>query len=150
MGIEVNPIIASTVSRQGSIAKTLTEGAATIFCSINLPTTGGLNAYFACLVHYSVIATDGTDFQCRTGVVPVSVVIKGSTMTLTVGTVTTATEVVAVSAGTLTLAITAVDAGSGVLQLKANATSSLTQTLLQFNYNIEVLYPSYPVGIFPA
>jgi hypothetical protein len=71
-------------------------------------------------------------------------------MTLTVGTVTTATEVVAVSAGTLTLAITAVDAGSGVLQLKANATSSLTQTLLQFNYNIEVLYPSYPVGIFPA
>jgi hypothetical protein len=108
----------------------LTESSATKFTSTtiaNSRTQGGE-------IVITIEANDGTDFQARTMRFIWSAVNKGGTLTITVNT---PEEVVAISSGTLTCTITAVDAGSGVLDFKANAVSSLTQTILRCTYQAQ-------------
>lgn len=88
--------------------------------------TMAANSYLGGYIDYSFEATDATDFQARSGHVPFSAVSKGSAITCTVGTVSTATEVVAVSAGTLAASFSCADATGGILALKATADTSLT------------------------
>lgn len=123
-------------SVQGTMtAKALTESSATAFVTATVATSSRL----AGLIQYSVEANDASDFQVRGGVIPFTAVNKAGTITCTVGTVTTATEVVSVSSGTLTNTFTCADGTSGVLNLLANAASSLTQTTLQIRYRVETI-----------
>jgi len=109
---------------QGNMTtKALTSGAAAaavVVVTVPSATTAGGK------IDYCFEATDNTDFQARCGVIPFSAVNKAGTTTCTVGTVGSATEVVAVSTGTLTATWSCADGGSGALQLKATDTSSLT------------------------
>lgn len=122
------------VSTEGVKTKTLTEGAATSFVQVGVPQGSNVAGY----VEYTCYADDGTDFQARTGIIPFSIVNKAGTETVTVGTVTTATEVVAVSSGTLTLAITGDTTPTDGVNLQANATSSLAQTTLAIKYYVRI------------
>lgn len=109
--------------------KTLTESSATAFIRVNIPSstvTGGE-------ILITVEANDGTDFQSRTLRFIWSAVNKSGTIT---ATVQTPEEAVAVSAGTLTVTIDTNDAGSGNLDFRANAVSSLTQTVLRCSYQV--------------
>lgn len=107
----------------------LTEATATAFLRINIPT--GEVAGGELIV--TIQANDATDFQARTLRLIWAAVNKAGTTTVTIST---PEEVVAVSAGTLTATITAVDAGSGNVDFKADATSSLTQTILRANFQV--------------
>lgn len=108
---------------------TLSESSATTFASTTIPQSriGGGE------VIVTITANDGADYQSRTQRFIWTAVNKGGTTTITLGTVE---EVVAVSGGTLTSTITAVDAGGGVINFKANATSSLSQTVLRASYTV--------------
>lgn len=108
-------------------AKALSAGSATIFATVTVASNGRTGGYLT----YTIDADDGTEFQARSGVLPFSAVNKAGTITCTVGTVGTATEVVAVSSGTLTNTFTCADAGGNVMNLLANAASSLTETTLE-------------------
>lgn len=108
---------------------TLTESSATTFAQITLSS----NTVSGGTVTVSIEANDGTNYQCRTMKATFSVVNKAGTLTMSLGT---PDEVVATSSGTLTCTLTLVDAGSGVMQFKANAVSSLTQTVLRCNATI--------------
>lgn len=114
--------------------KALTESSATVFVKISVPTGSRMGGF----IEYAIEANDAADFQVRSGIIPFAAVNKAGTITATIGTVTTATEVVAVSAGTLTNTFTVADAGSGVLNILANAVSSLTQTTLQIRYKTHI------------
>lgn len=115
--------------------KTLTESSATSFVQISVASgtaTGGT-------ITYEVEANDSTDFQSRSGILPFSVVNKGGTETCTVGTVTTATEVVALSsAATLANTFTCDTSPTNGVNIQANAVSSLTQTTLRINYSVHL------------
>lgn len=115
--------------------KTLTESVATTFVKVSVAT----GSFVSGAVDYGIEANDASDFQVRGGIIPFTAVNKAGTITCTVGTVGTATEVASVSTGTLTNTFTCADAGSGVLDLKANAVSSLTQTTLRIRYRVNVL-----------
>jgi hypothetical protein len=116
-------------------AKNLTEAAATSVVRIglgNLITAGGT-------VEYSVYASDSsTDVQSRSGVIPWAVVNDNTVETCTVGTPTTATEVVAVSSGTLTVAITCDTTPVNAIDIQFNATASIVQTTLAVSYAVHV------------
>ena len=117
-------------SQWAANAKTLTETVATAFARLTIASgsSGGAN------IDYCIEANDSTDFQSRCGSLPVAAVNKAGTITCTVGTVAASTEVVAVSVGTLTNTFTCTDSGTNFLDIKADATSSLTQTTLRINY----------------
>lgn len=121
------------VTTQGVKSKALSEGVATSFVTINTAN----NTYIGGYVEYSIVADDATDYQCRTGVLPFSIVNKAGTVTAAVATVSTATETVAVSGGTLTNTF-GTSASGNALSLQANATSSLTQTTLRIDYYVRI------------
>lgn len=101
----------------------LTEATATNFASIALASgkvTGGTATI-------TVWASDGTDHQSLTSEIRFAAVNKAGTITATVSQTDGTT---AASAGTLTVTYDATQSGSAVL-LRANATSSLTQTILR-------------------
>ncbi len=109
-----------------SIYKTLTESSATTFLIVTVA-TGEISGGEILL---TVESNDATDFQARTLRFIWSAVNKAGTTTITIGT---PEEVFAESAGgsTLTCAITATDGGSGNISFKANAVSSLSQSVLR-------------------
>lgn len=113
-------------------AKALTAAAATGFARVACA-QGTVVGGFVC---YSIEANDGTDYQCRSGVLPFAIVNKAGTETGTVGTVGAATEVVAVSAGTLTNTFTIASNAADTMDLSANAASSLTETTLRISYQV--------------
>lgn len=109
--------------------KTLTESSATAFVRVNVPTgtvTGGE-------IIITVEANDAAEFQSRTLRFIWSAVNKGGTITANVAT---PEESVAVSSGTLTVTIDTNDAGSGNLDFRANAVSSLGQSVLRCTYQV--------------
>jgi hypothetical protein len=117
-------------------AKALTAANATTFVTIGVA-SGGFAGGF---IDYAIVASDGTDHQCRAGVLPFALVNKADTETGTVGTVGAATEVVAVSSGTLTNTFT-IAAGTNAMSLQANAASSLTETNLDIYYQVHLNGP---------
>lgn len=146
--LEVNTATSGTLATirfanlQGNnVVKALTEASATTFVTITVPSGSSASGK----IQYSIEANDATDFQIRSGELYFSAVNKAGTITATLfraqgsTTVDNTTDGVAVSTGTLTNTFTAVDGGSGALQIKANATSSLTQTTLQIRYRVEIL-----------
>lgn len=108
-------------------ATTLTESTATTIGNILLASGKFLTARAVVTVN----AGDGTDLQTRILTFDVAAVNKAGTATITLGT---PVETVAVSAGTLTCTITVVAnpaaPNTTSLDIKADATSSLTQTTL--------------------
>jgi hypothetical protein len=120
-------------TRQHTPAKftNLTEGTATNLASISLPSgrvTGGTATV-------TIWASDGTDHQALTSEVRFSAVNKAGTITATTSQTDGTT---AASAGTLTVTYDATASGNNLL-LRANATSSLTQTTLRARLVITAL-----------
>lgn len=116
----------------GANSKTLTETTATAFAQFAIASgsSGGGQ------ISYCVEANDGTKYQSECGDLAYAAINEAGTITCSVSVL--GTEASAVSAATtLTTAFTCADAGSGNLQIKANSTSSLTQTLLRINYRPE-------------
>lgn len=117
----------------------LTGGSATAVVSFGVPSgssTGGQ-------ITYTVEANDGTDFQSRAGAVNVQAVNKAGTETCVVSTATDATpsetedgSSPAASSGTLTYAWTVDTSGTNTCQLKLNAVSSLTETVLRITFQV--------------
>lgn len=111
--------------------RNLTESTATNLVSIALPSsrvTGGTATI-------TVWANDGTDFQTITSEVRFGAVNKAGTVT---ATCTQTDGTTAASAGTLTVTYDATTSGNNVI-LRANATSSLTQTILRSRIVITAL-----------
>jgi hypothetical protein len=116
-------------------AKALTESAATSFARITTAAgeaTGGQ-------VDYTIIASDGTDHQARSGSVYFAGVNKATVVTAPAPT-EIGTSLAAVSAGTLTVTWTAVNAAN-TFDLQANAVSSLAQTSLAIYYRVRLNGP---------
>lgn len=103
---------------------TLTESSATTILTIPVPATN----YVGLAATITIYATDGTDHQSKTSRILVDAIAKTTTITPTLTQVDNTT---AASAGTLSCTYTVADNGSNVLALKANAVSSLTQTVLR-------------------
>jgi hypothetical protein len=103
---------------------TLTTASATTIFTIPVPATN----YVGLTATVTIYATDGTDHQSKTSVITVDAIAKTTTITPTLSQVDNTT---AASAGTLTCTYTAVDNTSNVLAIKANAVSSLTETVLR-------------------
>lgn len=107
---------------------TLTESTATAVVTIPVATGKVIGGRLL----YTVSATDGTDFQATSGEVLYAAVDKGGTVTVTI---TQSAETSAASAGTLTSTWTGVANGTNI-DLKCNAVSSLTQTVLEVHGQI--------------
>lgn len=103
---------------------TLTESSATTILTIPVPATN----YVGLAATITIYATDGTDHQSKTSRILVDAIAKTTTITPTLTQVDNTT---AASAGTLSCTYTVADNGSNVLALKANAVSSLSQTVLR-------------------
>lgn len=106
----------------------LTESTATLFCNIAVASAKYAGARLIC----TITANDGTDYQSLTSQVTVDAVNKAGTVTATLTQVDNTT---AASAGTLTCTYTAVANGNTV-DIKANAVSSLTQTVLRAKWSV--------------
>lgn len=111
---------------------TLTESSATTLFTIPVPATN----YVGLMACVTIYATDGTDHQCLTSRINVNAVAKTTTITPTVTQVDGTT---AASTGTLTCTYTVADNGSNVLAVKANAVSSLTQTVLRAKIVVDAI-----------
>lgn len=119
-------------------AKTIVDGSATTLSNVYCPTGAIAGGYFT----YTVLASDGTDFQSLSGLVTYASVNKAGTITATI-TEVAANQAKAVSAGTLTLAwtITTNTTNDGAL-IKLQPTGSLTETV----YTVTVTYfPVLPI-----
>lgn len=130
----------STSTSPRARLKTLADAAATGFVDISIAS----GEYVGGRVHWSIVATDGTDYQARTGTTYFSAVNKAGTVTCSVGDV--GTTVVAVSSGTLTNTMTCT-AGTLKFTLNANADSSLTGPTDKIRYFVEIIGPSTPSGL---
>ena len=121
---------------QGAKTKVLTASVATSFVTIMVPSSSYVGGY----LEYTVVCAHGGDFQSRSGILPFAAVNKAGTETVTIGTVTTATEVVAVSAGTLAVTLTGVTTPTNGISLQANAVSSLNAnpTTLEIRYHVRM------------
>lgn len=121
--------------------KTLTDAAATGFVSVSVQSgqvVGGV-------IRWTIEATDGTDYQARSGQTPFSAVNKGGTVTCAVDSAD-GDEAVAVSAGTLTSAFTCT-AGTLKATFNSNADSSLTSPTVKIKYFVEIVGPSTATGL---
>jgi hypothetical protein len=125
----------TTQERSRSIGRfvNLTEGTATNVASIALP-SGKVVGGTAVL---TVWASDGTDHQVVTNQVTFNAVNKAGTLTTTTATALSA-AVADSSGGSLTVTYYATASGNNLL-LRANATSSLTQTILRCRLVITAL-----------
>lgn len=120
-----------TLVIDGAATKNLTESTATAFVRIAVPSNGPVGG----VIHYSIVADDGTDYQERTGSVNFSAVGQSANTTSALGTVIN--ESVATSTGTLTVSFSTAN-NTGSVDIKANAVSSLTQTTLAIKYRVEI------------
>lgn len=111
-------------------AKTIVDGSATSLFEV--PITAGQIA--SGIIHFSVVASDATDFQVISGIATYGAVNKAGTITRTV-TYATANEAKAVSAGTITLSFTATD-DTNKVTIKLQPTGSLTETTYNVMYNV--------------
>lgn len=124
-----------SVETEGTIwakvgTKTLTDATATAFVGITVSSNGRQGG----VIYYCVDADDGTDFQTRCGSVSYAGVNKAGTETCGVGT---PADAVAASTGTLTVSFDTDTSGPNNCLIRANATSSLTETTLRINYHVQ-------------
>lgn len=113
-----------------SVSKTIVDASATSLFNVDCQpgfTCGGS-------ILYTVLASDGTDFQTMSGLVTYAAVNKATVLTLTI-TNATGNDAKAVSAGTLTLAWTFVT-GTGLGTVKLQPTGSLVETVYTVKYTV--------------
>lgn len=136
---------ASQIAMIGSVQnqqaqKTLTKASATAFVQVAVPSNG----YVGGIVHYTLISSDGTDYQSRGGSIPFSAVNKGGIETCNFGT---QTDTSATSSGTIT--ITAFDADTSptnAVNLRCNATTSFASpSTFALRYWVEISGSPVPV-----
>ena len=114
--------------------KGLTNNSATTVCSLTAATL--MNA--ACVIHYAIEVTNGTDIQCETGAVYVSVVNKGGAFTTTINEVNS--QQALSSAATLTTTWAVSSANPAVVSVNANSSlSSITAGYPRIRFNIDNL-----------
>lgn len=126
-------------------AKTIVDGSATSLANIYTPTGTVSGGFFT----YTVLASDGTDFQSLSGLVTYAAVNKAGALTLTI-TEVAANQAKAVSAGTLTLAWTFVanaDNSGGIIKLQP--TGSLTETVYTVTATYNPVLPIHTLGDQP-
>jgi len=111
--------------------KTIVDGSATSLADVAVPASAMVGG----VIHYTVRASDGTDFQALTGMVTYSGVNKAATITGTI-TEVAGNQAKTVSTGTLTLAWTIV-AGANKLTIKLQPTGSLTETTYDVTFSIQ-------------
>lgn len=119
----------------------LTESTATTCASVAIASGKIAGVRLVCTVY----ANDGTDYQSISSDVRVDAVNKAGTVTATISQTDNTT---AASAGTLSVTYTAAANGNAV-DIKANAVSSLTQTVLRCKWQI-VAINSDDVGTITA
>lgn len=107
---------------QISQSKALVDATATAFSRVAVAS----NSYEGGVLHYTIFATDATDYQNRSGSVSFSVLNVGGTETCVFGT---AADAVNVSAGTLTVTWDCA-AGTDTVDLRATADTSLASTTI--------------------
>lgn len=115
IGSDGRPVLNAT-------SKTIVDGSATSLADIAVVASAMVGG----VIHYTVRASDGTDFQALTGIVTYSCVNKAATITGTI-TEVAGNQAKTVSSGTLTLAWTIV-AGTNKMTIKLQPTGSLTET----------------------
>lgn len=126
-------------------AKTIVDGSATSLANIYCP----VGAVCGGSLFYTVLASDGTDFQSLSGYVTYAAVNKASTLTLTITEAAT-NQAKAVSAGTLTLAWTFVANATndgGIIKLQP--TGSLVETVYTVNTTYNPVLPIHTMGDQP-
>lgn len=132
------PILANA-SIQGNYSTfALTSGgAAATFVKVAIPSNSAANL----LIEYVFEASTAVPHvQAFGGMIGVSAVNVGGTITCTVGVPTTATQpALAGDGGTLTNAITCADGTAGVLNILATDTSSITPTTNRIRYRVHAL-----------
>lgn len=112
------------------VSKTIVNGSATSLFNVDCQS----GAICGGSLLYTVLASDGTDFQSLSGVVTYAAVNKAGTLTLTI-TEVAANQAKAVSAGTLTLAWTFVT-GTNLGTVSLQPTTSLTATTFTVKYTV--------------
>lgn len=123
----------------GGEEKALTESSATEVVQVQIASGVTAASITGGVLHYSIIAGDGTDLQCRTGSVNFSAVNKSGTETVALGTIIN--ESIAASSGTLTVTWDTDTAATNAVTFRANAVSSLSQTFLTCRYRLELFGP---------
>ena len=113
-----------------SKAKALTNSSATSIAQVSVPS----NTWAGVKVEYTIIASDGTEYQALRGIYQFSVVNKGGTLTVSSGTLV-GTEQTAASSGTLTNTC-GVTTGSNLVNFQLTPVSSLTPTTLNVYYRV--------------
>jgi hypothetical protein len=118
-------------------SKTLTESSATTFATLTVPTGTTVNGE----IPYNIETASATPhYQIEFGTLVFGCTNNAGTTACALArpnastTVDQTTDNVQTTSGTLTNTFTYADGGSGVVSFKANAVSSLTQTLLRINY----------------
>lgn len=111
--------------------KTLTDATATSFVRIAVTSNGRQGG----IVEYCVDANDATLYQTRCGSVPFSLVNEAGTEACITGT---ASDADASPTGTLTVAFDGNSGAADTCDIRANATSSLTETTLRINYTVRL------------
>lgn len=125
---------------QGANKKALTAASATNFVQVKIPTSAGVSG----VCTYEIFASDGTDFQSRSGALYFSAVNKAGTETCLPfradggTTVDNTTDGVAASSGTLTNTFTCITTPTNGIGLSATAASSLTETTLDIYYQCNI------------
>lgn len=112
-------------------ATTLTDNTATSLFTIALAS----GAFCGGTIRYSILVTDGTDHQVRTGMVTFSAVDKAGVLTSAIDEA--AGQSIAASAGTLTDAWTILD-GSNAITIRLQADSSLTPSAMTVRWNADI------------
>lgn len=116
----------------GQQTKALTETTATAFVQIAVAS----GTHVGGTIHYTLVANDGTDYQTRSGSFNFALVNKAGAETANLGTVSA--EAAAITTGTLTVSFDTDTSPTNAVNIRANATSSLTQTTLTIRYWVEI------------
>lgn len=118
----------------GANSKTLTESSATSFVRIDV----SADSFVGGQVFYTVYATDGADYQVRTGSFNFSIYNTSGPDDeyITIGTVIN--EAYVSSTGTLTVSFTGDTSPTNGVNLQANATASIGQSTLQIKYRVMI------------
>ena len=116
---------------QSGYFKDLTNNTATAFVKVAVAS----GSYAGGVIHYTVTATDGTDRQSTSGLLPFSAVNKAGTITLTLSSATATAQ--ALSGGTDAVSFDSTTTSSD-FTIRVTSNTSLTTTSHQINYRMDM------------
>ena len=120
----------------GPFLKDLTAATATTFVSIAVPS----GSWRAVRIPYTLVADDGTDYTVNTGMLFVSVVNKGGTVSYKLNDQAVGADISSVAdnaGGGPTVTFTAAEDVANTLAVKATGASSLTETTLRIYFKLD-------------